>query len=445
MSEQSNLGRREFLKNAAVGGAAVAAGLSGAPAILSARSPNDRLQVACIGVGTRGHQLLQEVQRDDKVDVAVICDLYKGNIERAKRLTKNADVRLDPDWQKTIADPKIDAVVIGTPDFWHAPMVIAAAKAKKDIYVEKGWSKTLAEAKAMRKAVKDNKVVMQLGHHYNSEPTYHKAREIYQSGQLGKVTTIRLYIDRAGPKPMWKFYTFYNVLEAPKDASPETIDWARFIAGAPKKLPFDVERFFTWRCWWDYGTGIAGDLMSHLWDGANMVAGMGIPGSAVTQGGNYIWKGDRDVPDVWHVAFDYPKKEMQVTFGCDFSTTHIGEITHFLGADKTLEVGPNFCRTFPAEWKPENRKTMVDRQREIAQAANMNPIDIGPIPDYSYKRGEIQVSGHMLDWTNCIRTRETPRCGVDRAFQEAATIAMSVEAFRRERKVKWDAVKEEIV
>lgn len=444
MSSDNNIGRRDFLKSAAVAGAGLTAAMTGAPAILSARSPNDRLGIACIGVGTRGHELLRLVQADPKADVRVICDLYKGNIERAKKLCTYPDVRIVPEWEKAVQAPDVDAVIIATPDFWHAPMTIAAAKARKDIYVEKGWCTRLSEAKAMRKAVKANNVVMQLGHHYNSEPTYHKAREIYHSGQLGKVTTVRTYIDRAGPTPMWKFYTAYNITEMPKDAGPETIDWARFIANAPKR-PFDAERFFTWRCWWDYGTGIAGDLMSHLWDGVNMIAGMGIPETAVAQGGIYFWKGDRDVPDTWHVIFDYPKQDLSVTFGCDFHSTHVGEITHILGREKTLEVSPQFCRTFEAEWKPENRDKAAQARRALAQSLGISPADIPTPPDYSFKRGELTVSSHMQDFLDCVRSRQAPRCGVDRAFEEAVTIAMAVETYRRGRKVHWEPAKEEIV
>jgi hypothetical protein len=255
---------------------------------MSQRSPNDIIGVACIGVGTQGHRLLQWAQAVPNTEIRIICDLYEGNRQRAQKLTRNENVRFVREWEKTVADPNVDVVIVAAPDFWHAPMVIAAAKAKKDIYVEKGLCIKLDEAKKIRKAVTENKVVLQLGHNYNSLPTFHKAREIFQSGVLGKVPLIRTYIDRTGPFQEWKFYTDYHISKPPDDASPETIDWARFIANAPRR-PFDIDRFFTWRCYWDYGTGIAGDLLSHLWDSVNMVAGMGIPESAVTQGGKYFW------------------------------------------------------------------------------------------------------------------------------------------------------------
>jgi len=152
--------------------------------------------------------------------------------------------------------PSIDTVIIATPDFWHAPMVIAAAQAKKDIYVEKGWCTNLEDAKKMRQAVKDNKVVMQLAITTTARPPMSKHAKSFVPAP-GKLPLIRTYIDRSGIRPMWKFYTDYDILDMPADAGPNTIDWDRWIANAPKR-PFDAERFFTWRCYWDYGTGIAG-------------------------------------------------------------------------------------------------------------------------------------------------------------------------------------------
>jgi len=431
------------LKGVAAAGVGMAAGFPSGPALLGQKSPNDVIGVACIGVGTRGHQLLQEAQAVPKTEVRVICDLYTGNVARAQRQCTNPQVRIVHEWEKVLEDPAIDAVTIATPDFWHAPMVIAAAQARKDIYVEKGWCTRMADAKRMRQAVKDNRVVMQLGHHYNSLPSYHKAREIYRSGALGKVPLIRTYIDRAGPRPMWKFYTDYDILDMPADAGPNTIDWDRWIANAPKR-PFDAERFFTWRCWWDYGTGIAGDLLSHLWDGVNMIVGMGIPESAVTQGGTYFWTGDRDVPDQWSVLFDYPGQNLGVSFSCAFQNTHVGEITQLLGREMSLEVNPGKCRTYSAEWKPEYQ-LKVKKAQELAWQSGLDPRDAVVLPDYALKPGEVTVTSHMQDFLDCTRSRAVPRCGVDRAFEEAAAILMSVEAYKQSRKVRWDPAKEEIV
>ena len=439
MTRETPIDRRLFLRSAGV--AAAAAGV--APAVLAQRKPGEKVGVAMIGVGTRGFYLMKEFQKIPDVEIRVICDLYDGNLSRARTNCVNDRVRTHKEWQKVMKDSEVDAVVIATPDFWHAPMTIGAAEAKKDVYVEKGWCLNLKQAKQMRQAIKDNKIVMQLGHNYNSSPYFHKAREIYRSGELGKVTVIRMFIDRTSPWPEWKFFQDYMVQDMPKDAGPETIDWERFTAGASKR-PFDAERFFLWRKWWEYGNGIAGDLMSHLWDSVNMVAGMGIPETAVTQGGNYFWKDGRDVPDMWHVLFDYPKQELAVTFNCTFSNRHYGEAAEYLGREQTLEVSPQMCRTYAAEWKPEYlaRRTEANHAGE---KLGLVPLDYPVPPAYSMKKGELEVSSHFQNFIDCVRSRAMPRCGVDRAFEEAAAVFLSVEAYKRSTKVRWEAGQEEIV
>ncbi len=436
MSETNNFSRRTLLSGA--GATAVAA-----PAILAQRNPNDRIGVAMVGVGTRGIYLLERAQECPNTEIRLISDLYDSNIKRGVNAVFNKKAQVVKEWEKAVSSPDIDAVFIAVPDFWHAPIAVRAAENKKHVYVEKALCRTLPEAKAIRKAVRDNKVVLQLGHHQNSDPYFIKAREIYQSGRLGKVTMARTYIDRTNPWPEWQFYTAYDIQQMPKDASPQTIDWDRWIANAPK-IPFNAERFFRWRCFWEYGTGIAGDLLSHQWDGINMILGMGIPEAVQTMGGLYFWKQDREVPDQWHTMFEYPKKDLNVTFACNFQNKHQGTNTYIFGRDATIEVETAWCRLFDAEWKPEYNQKLTKARAE-AKAAGRPPGDAVVQPDYSMKPGELEVTNHMRDFIDCIRSGQTPRCGLDRAFEEAVTVIMSVQSYFKERRVKWDPVNEEIV
>ena len=428
--------RRSFLKSGS--------GALAAPAVLAQRNPNDRIGIAMIGVGTRGIYLLERVQECPNTEIRLICDLYDSNIARAQKTAFNKQAATTKEWEKAVASKDIDAVVIAAPDFWHAPMAIRAAQMKKHVYVEKGLCRTLQEAKDIRKAVRENKVTLQLGHHQNSDPTYVKAREIYQTGKLGKTVLARTYIDRTNPWPEWQFYTRYDNQVLPADATAQTVDWERFQEGSSVKTKFDPERFFRWRCWWEYGTGIAGDLMSHQWDGINTILGMGIPEAVQTQGSLYFWKQDREVPDQWHVLFEYPKKELTCTFACTFHNRHHGTNTYIFGRDATIEVASEHCRLYDAEWKPDYPKKLAEARKKY-EAAGLDPRIAIPDPEYTFKRGDLEVTSHQRDWIDCIRSGQVPRCGVDRAFEEGVTIVMSVESYFKERKVKWDPVNEQIV
>ena len=416
----SELGRRTFLQ-------AGTAGMAAAPAVLS--QDNKVLRVAVIGVGNRGTFLMKEFQRLSGVRIDVVCDIYEGHLTREKEFSVNTKVRLVKEWENVIADPEIDAIVIATPDFWHAPMTLAAAQAKKHIYIEKPWCMTVAEAKKLRAAVKANKVKMQLGHNRNSAPALFKAREIYRSGKLGATPLIRTYMDRARPRAPWEFYGDAENTKMPTDANERTIDWPRFIAGAPQKRPFNAEEFFRWRGWWNYSTGIAGDLMSHLWDSVNMITGTGIPTTCQAQGSLYFWKNAIHVPDMWHTVFDYPNHELTVTFSSNFVNRHTGDLVEVLGRDGFMECSPAFCRVYDAEWKDEERPGGGAKKG----------------PSYVFKPGELQVTSHWQNFVDAITKDEKLRCDEDRSFEEAVVVIMSVEAYHKKREVRWDFRKEEIV
>jgi len=434
----SDIGRRNFLRSSAALGAA--------PALLGQDSPNEKLRLAMVGVGTRGIYLLEQMQECPNTEISVICDLYDANLARAQKTAFNKKAELTKDWEKAIASKDIDAVVIATPDFWHATMAVRAAEMKKHIYVEKGFCRTLDEAKAVRRAVRANGVTLQLGHHQNSLATFIKAREIVRSGRLGPIALARTYIDRTSPWPEWQFYTRYDNQVLPPDATAQSVDWERFQRGSSVKTDFDPERFFRWRCWWEYGTGIAGDLMSHQWDGVNTILGMGIPAAVQTMGGLYYWKKDRDVPDQWHVLYEYPKQQMNVTFACTFHNRHHGTNTFILGRDASIEVAEKHCRLYTAEWTPEGQ-TKQAAARKKAEASGLDPemANFLAEPEYQWKRGENPVTTHMRNWVDSIRGLDKPRCGMDRAWEEGVTIVMSVESYFKERKVKWDPVNELIV
>lgn len=232
-----------------------------------------------------------------------------------------------------------------------------------------------------------------------------------------------MQVDRARSNADWRPYSADDFNRTRGDANSQTVDWERFLGAAAPKHAFDAERFFRWRCWWDYGNGIAGDLMSPMWDGANSVMHLGIPESVVTHGGP-AWRNDREVPDAWHVLFDYPSRNVAVRFDCGAHHGRDSSGSWFIGREASLEVDSSCCRLW-------------DAGRESLRAGQAQPR-------YEWKRDGMEIASHMRDFIDCMRSRAETRCGVRRAWESAVATAMSVESYRRERRVRWDAEREEI-
>ena len=241
--------------------------------------------IGIIGAGIRGLELMA-VALEAGAKVAMVCDLYDGHLRRAQELQKNTPATRD--FHEVLARPDIQAVFVATSDHWHAPVAMAAMRAGKDVYCEKPMSHTIPQALEMVALSRETGRLVQVGSQTISMSSTQKAKEWFNSGAIGTVFMAQCSIYRPNAIGAWRY-------PVPPDASPQTIDWERYLGNAPKR-PFDAARFFQFRNWWDYGTGIAGDEYVHLLSRVHYVLGVQFPLSAVASGGIYKWKGDRDVP-----------------------------------------------------------------------------------------------------------------------------------------------------
>jgi predicted dehydrogenase len=169
-----------------------------------------------------------------------------------------------------------------------------------------------------------------LGHQNRQSESHNKAREVIDANILGTVTLVEATTNRNTTWGAW-------VWEIHEDGNPDTIDWEQFQEPAPHRMGFSPERFFRWRCWYDYGTGLAGDLLSHEYDAVNQVLRCGIPHSAVASGGIYYFKDGRDVPDVFQVAYEYPERDMTVVYSATLANG-ANRGLKFMGHDGTMQV-----------------------------------------------------------------------------------------------------------
>lgn len=439
--------RRNFIKKTSQGAAAIAA-MTHAPAIFAAGySPNDVIGIGHIGVGVRGGQLVVDVVGEPEKDrpgvpntkVLAICEIYKGHLDKGLKLSNNPNCKSYHNYEDMLADKDIDAVVIAVPDHWHSQIVIDAANAGKDIYVEKCWTRTVPEAKAMLKAIKFNNTVMQLGHNTRSCTVAKQASELLLTGILGPIHYVRTGIFRNRPvgQDEWRWYGWYSDFNRPdENMVRENLDWKRFLGNAPYH-PFSMERFWHWRCYWDYGTGIAGDLLSHAFDFANYILKLGIPEKCVCSGQNNLLKDGREAPDTWNTIYEYPAKNLTLVWNCTFNSlaqTPGPFDIDIRGKEAMMKVNETNYQVYAED-------TSVKYRSELDSG---KIVDGKPFKEYD-PGATTPLPSHMQDFINCMRNRQKPIDNEDEAFTEAITCIMSVESYLQERMVKWDAERQEIV
>src|SRR5216683_5337039 len=275
----SKFSRRRFLE---IGAAAAGATLAPSTVLLSPKtllaSPrpvaaSDRVRFGMIGVGMQGSQLLAQSITLPGVECAAACDLYDGRHLLAREATDKPNLPVTRRYQDLLANKEIDCIVAAVPDHWHKQIVVDAVSAGKDIYCEKPMSHSAADGVAMVDAAKKTGRIVQIGSQRVSSVICAKAKELLAQGIIGDLNLVEGTYGRNDPCGAWEY-------PPPTDASPQTIDWDTW-QGSVSKRAFDAKIFARWRCWKEYGTGLAGDLLVHLVSGMNFMLGWNEPPTRV--------------------------------------------------------------------------------------------------------------------------------------------------------------------
>ena len=269
--------RRHFLLSGGAAGLAVPLAAQG-----QSKSANDKVQIALIGAGGMGTGDALSSLAQSGVEMVAVSDVYEGRLIRAKERWGN-QVFTTRDYREVLARPDIDAVIIGTPDHWHAQISIDAMNAGKDVYVEKPMVQKIPDGHRMVEAQKKTGRILQVGSQRVSSIVYQKTKDLLKSGVIGQVNLIEAWWDRNSALGAWQY-------SIPPDASPANIDWDRFLGSAPK-VPFQPIRLFRWRNYRDYGTGVAGDLFVHLFSGMHFIMGATGPTRVFFDGGSAFLEG----------------------------------------------------------------------------------------------------------------------------------------------------------
>lgn len=298
---------------------------------------NDRIRVACLGMGIMGHNDVRSALQVPGVELAAVCDLYTGRLERAKEI-HGANLITTRDYRELLERSDIDAVIVAPSDNWHARMTIDALNKGKAVYCEKPMVQKISEGLPVIEAQQRTGKPLQVGSQWVSGLTVQKAREFYRAGEIGQLTVIEAATDRQSALGAWQ-YTM------PLDASPETIDWDRYVAGMGK-VAYDPKKFFWWRNYRDFGTGIAGDLFVHLLSTIHTVLDSKGPIKIFATGGLTYWKDGRDVPDVMTAIMEYPPTAEHPAFEVMLRVNFVSGLgdmgtSRFVGSEGVMEIGGN--------------------------------------------------------------------------------------------------------
>ena len=300
-------------------------------------SANDKIRLATIGFGIQGIGDTMTAVRVPGVEFVAACDLYTGRLERAKELY-GKNIFTTRDYRKILSRKDIDAVIIAVPDHWHKTIAVAALEAGKAVYLEKPMIKHIEEGYELIRVWKKTGGILQVGSQGMSSVGNAKAREMFRKGMIGDLVAVEIYNDRFSSEGAWQY-------PIPPDASPDTIDFDTFLGKAPK-VPYDPVRFFRWRNYRDYGTGVAGDLFVHSFSTLHFVTGSKGPVAARSTGGLRYWKDGRDVPDIMLALYDFPQTEMHPAFNAILRINFVagnggGGGFKLVGSEGMLEVGTN--------------------------------------------------------------------------------------------------------
>src|SRR5437764_14280847 len=268
---KKNFSRRQFLGvGAAAAGATLAAKtilLDPEPLFAATRfAASDRVRFGMIGVGMQGNWLLSSAIELPGLECVRACDLYDGRHTLAREITGKPDLPVTRRYRELLEDKNIDCIIAAVPDHWHKQVVVDAVSAGKDIYCEKPMSHAPAEGVEMAEAAKKNSRIVQIGSQRVSSLICAKAKELIAQGMLGDMMLVEGWLGRNDPTGAWEY-------PPPPDLSPATLDWDTWQGTAPKKA-FDPYAFARWRCWKEYGTGVAGDLLVHLVSGMMFMLGI---------------------------------------------------------------------------------------------------------------------------------------------------------------------------
>lgn len=431
--------RRRFIQQAA--GTAL---LSAAP--VSARGmlgANERVNVALIGCGGRGRSDADLLREIPDVNVVAVSDVYEPHAAAA-RASAGTGCKSYRDFRKLLEQKDIDAVLVATPDHWHASITVLACQAGKDVYVEKPLAHSVREGRKMVEAARRYDRVVQTGTQHRSAPHIQQAAEIVRSGRVGPVHFVRV----------WNYLNMSpdGIGQVADSPPPVGLDWDFYLGPAPE-VPFNKNRFLvSYRWFWDYAGGMATDYGTHRLDSVHQIMGVDAPRSAVAAGGRYVLKDGAETPDVLQITYEYPdfvlsyEASMMNDHGCGgrtpgkkyYLTRTPDDRPHgmaFYGTKGTLYADRVGFEVYP-EPQGESGPGAVPREGAAAGIFRIERVELA---------GADATALHLKNFIECVRSRQRPVADVEVGHRSTTVPHLGNIAFRTGHKIHWEAGREEIV
>ncbi len=415
-------------------------------ALAQKTSANDNIQIALIGAGGMGSGDANSSLAQKGVKLVAVADVYQGRLKRAKEVW-GADLFTTRDYREILSRKDIDAVIVGTPDHWHSRISIDAMEAGKDVYCEKPMVQKLDQGEAVVEAQKRTGRILQVGSQRVSSIVYQKAKELIDAGVIGELNLVEAWWDRNSAIGAWQY-------SIPPDATPENIDWDRFLGQAPKRS-FEPIRLFRWRNYRDYGTGVAGDLFVHLFSGMHFITGAIGPTRVHATGGLRFWKDGRDVPDVMLGIYDYPERGKMPAFNLALRVNFVNGAAEnsgfrFVGSEGTLSVDrgvtvsrvprqaePGYTiNTFPETTQKEFLKQYHEKYPPTELSADAIRPDRQEI--YNPPRGYNDHLDHHRNFIRAVRSRQPVVEDSVFGFRAAGPALLSNMSYFDQKTLNWD-------
>lgn len=436
--------RRQFLQTSAGASAALLAAktiyLDPEPMLAAQNpvAPSDRVRFGIIGVGMQGSGLLASAIQLPGVECAAACDLYDGRHTLAQEIV-NGPLPTTRRYQELLTNKEIDCIIAAVPDHWHKQIVIDTVNAGKDIYCEKPMSHSAGEGAEMVSAAQKTGRIVQIGSQRVSSVICAKAKDLVAQGALGDLMLIEGSLGRNDPTGAWEY-------PPPSDLSPQTLDWDTWQGTVPKRS-FDPLIFARWRCWKEYGTGVAGDLLVHLISGMQYVMGITQPPRrTMAMGGILRWKDGRNMPDVHCALFEYGNVPVYMRLNLGTETP---EIYRFMGSKGILELS-EYSATFtpqpgvdvaPSYYGGSFPRAMREDYYKKWHEQNDPPPGKEPAPESVTFRSVSwdELKPHLWTFFQAVRTRKP--VVEDAVFGNNAALAchMANESYFRKTAVYYDA------